>query len=76
MMRIKINDNCDLCNECIDICVNDVLSDELLKGFYYDSFYSYLTDDCTYCESCVACCPENAITIINNDIEGYTYEEK
>ena len=66
-MKITINEKCDECYECVEACQGDLLTEELIRKDY--TLYS---DECTYCESCMACCPRDAITVTNPLIEEIT----
>ena len=63
-MKITINQDCDECYECVEACQGDLLTEELIRKDY--TLYS---EECTYCESCMACCPLDAIMVTNPLIE-------
>jgi len=56
MPRI-VEDKCDQCGECMDVCPTDV--------FEVDEDTTVVANpaDCIGCESCISVCPEEAITI-------------
>ena len=71
---ININNDCNKCMECVEVCQNEVLTEELINTaknslnseLYY--FRKYVPE-CTYCESCVDICEQKAIWIINPEWE-------
>ena len=78
---ININNDCNKCMECVEVCQTGVLIEELIKMAknkisrtkHPDKIYfrerSYT---CTYCESCVGICEQHAIWIINPEWEELT----
>lgn len=71
---ININNDCNQCMECVEVCQNEVLTEELINTaknslnseLYY--FRKYVPE-CTYCESCEDICEQKAIRIINPEWE-------
>jgi formate hydrogenlyase subunit 6/NADH:ubiquinone oxidoreductase subunit I len=50
-------EKCDGCEECVNICPNDVFQMEAEKSDPHQ------TGECVYCESCLGVCPSEAIVI-------------
>ncbi len=50
-------DKCTGCEECVNICPNEVF---LMADGKSDP---YQCGECVFCESCLGVCPGNAITI-------------
>lgn len=55
------SNNCDVCCECINICVNEVI------GIREGKVKILAIDHCTFCEECVDICPNQCIEV-NYDI--------
>lgn len=68
-MKIRINKDCDKCSECVEACQGGVLTDEIIQVNNQAVIRVLFSTECTYCESCMACCPQNAITVTNPLIE-------
>lgn len=73
-MLININNDCNKCMECVEVCQNEVLTEvfiNLVKLILKDNqpdFRKYVPE-CTYCESCEGICEQKAIWIINPELE-------
>lgn len=73
-MLIHINNDCNKCMECVEVCQNEVLTGEfinMVKLTLKDNphhFRKYVPE-CTYCESCEDICEQHAIWIINPEWE-------
>lgn len=63
MYKISLGQACDLCLECVDVCQGKLLTEEELKRIQHNNYVSMITPDCTFCESCMDACPEEAIRI-------------
>lgn len=75
---ININNGCNRCMECVEVCQNKVLTEEFInmvknrinRTYAPDNIYFRETSyKCTYCESCVDICEQKAIWIINPEWE-------
>lgn len=72
-MLININNDCNKCMECVEVCQTRVLTEDhintisMLKCFN-NHFKTYALE-CTYCESCEDICEQKAIRIINPELE-------
>lgn len=74
MMLININNDCNKCMECVEICQTGVLTEDLIN-MVKDKMNSTESPDkilfrkyapeCTYCESCESVYGQEAIWIIN-----------
>lgn len=71
---ININNDCDKCMECVEVCQTGVLTEEFInmvknKINSMEPFNKYIfqkyVHKCTYCESCEDVCEQKAIWIIN-----------
>lgn len=69
-----VNENCDLCGECVKVCPVEVPNEYELgltkrKAVYlpyigaYPPFYVIDLENCTRCFECVKACPRNAINL-------------
>jgi len=57
MYMVKVDtDKCEGCEECVNVCPNEVL-------VMSDGKCSVADGECEYCESCLGVCPSEAITI-------------
>ena len=54
--RIIINDNCDNCYECLDVCREQAMKVENGK-------ITIDAEKCAFCEDCVDICEHEAITV-------------
>lgn len=58
MYMVKVDrDKCDGCQECINVCPNEVL---MLSDGKCDASGG---GECEFCESCTGVCPTDSITI-------------
>lgn len=48
---------CEGCEECVDVCPNEVFQ------MVDDKSDPYQGPECVFCESCLGVCPTDAITI-------------
>lgn len=68
-MKIEINPNlCKGCKICIDVCIKGVYDISIKtnpKGVYIP-FPSHI-ELCNDCEMCMLSCPDQAITVINDE---------
>lgn len=71
---ININNDCNKCMECVEVCQTGILTDEFInmvknKMDSAEPFNRYLFQKyvrkCTYCESCEDICEQKAIWIVN-----------
>ncbi len=67
-MRIIVNNDCDCCMECVEACQGGVLTDEIIHDINRSEIRILFSTECTYCESCMACCPNDAISVTNPEI--------
>ncbi len=51
-------DHCTRCGDCIDACPQKIL--QIGEGGYPEVNFQYGTGECSFCESCAACCKESA----------------
>ena len=72
---ITINSDCNQCMECVEVCQNEVLTEEFinmvkltLKDKHY--YFRKYVRECTCCESCEGICEQKAIRIIHPGREG------
>ena len=53
---VSVDDTrCDYCLECTVVCLSGALT--------YDHCFEHDSEECWYCESCMDCCPNDAIKI-------------
>ena len=67
---ININNDCNQCMECVEVCQNKVLTEafiNMVKITLKDKhhYFRKYVQECTYCESCEAICEQHAIWIVN-----------
>nr|DAF73384.1 MAG TPA: DNA-directed RNA polymerase subunit D [Caudoviricetes sp.] len=76
--RININNNCNQCMECVEVCQSGILTSEFINMVKHkinctehpdEIYFRELSYKCTYCESCVDVCDQKAIWIINPEYE-------
>lgn len=66
---ININNDCNQCMECVEVCQTGVLTEvfiNMVKITLNDKHYYFgkYVQECTYCESCKDICEQKAIWII------------
>lgn len=66
-MRIRIGEACDLCEECVSVCVSDTLTVDLIKVIR-DTQIAFNPENCSFCESCMSVCTEEAIIVENEGV--------
>lgn len=71
---IYINDNCNRCMECVEVCQNGVLKEDRINTILtlkrFNNHLRIHAWECTYCKSCEDICERGAITIqIFNEVE-------
>lgn len=75
---ININNDCNKCMECVEVCQGGVLTEEFIdmvknkinRTESLDKiFFREYVHKCTYCESCECVCEQDAIWIINPEWE-------
>ena len=74
---ININNDCNQCMECVEVCQNKVLTEafiNMVKITLKDKhhYFRKYVQECTYCESCEAICEQHAIWIVNPELEELT----
>ena len=69
-MLININNDCNQCMECTEVCQTRILTENFinmvkltLKNNHH--YFRKYVQGCTYCESCEDICEQKAIRIIN-----------
>ena len=64
---IDINDWCNQCMECVEVCQSGVLTEDRIKTFNiikcFNNPLKIHALECTYCESCEDVCEQNAIMV-------------
>lgn len=71
-MLININNDCNKCMECVEVCQNEVLTEafinmvKLILKDNHNYFRKYVRG-CTCCESCEDICKQHAIWIIDRN---------
>ena len=68
-MIITINETCNECYECTELCSSEVLTEESVSFLRLPETMRLDSDDCTYCEACIDICTEEAIMVTNPLIE-------
>ena len=69
MMLIDINNNCNQCMECVEVCQSGVLTEDrintilMLKAF--NNNFKVHAWECTCCELCEDICKKEAIRVSN-----------
>lgn len=70
---IGINDWCNQCMECVEVCRSGVLTEDRINIInmlkYFNNHFKVHAFECTYCESCEGICEQKAIWIINPELE-------
>lgn len=66
---ININNDCNQCMECVEVCQTGVLTEvfiNMVKITLNDKhhYFGKYVQECTYCESCKDICEQKAIWII------------
>lgn len=66
---ININNDCNQCMECVEVCQTGVLREvfiNMVKITLNDKhhYFGKYVQECTYCESCKDICEQKAIWII------------
>lgn len=57
MYTVMVSSDCTGCEECVNICPNEVFQMTAEKSDPYQG------GECVYCESCLGVCSTDAITI-------------
>ena len=68
-LKIEITGNCDLCYDCVEACISNIITEDILQQAVDNDSAVIISDTCQYCESCTAVCSEEVITVINPQIE-------
>ena len=72
-MLININNDCNKCMECVEVCQSGVLTEDriniILRLKVLNNHLRIHAWECTYCESCEDIGEQKAIRIINPEWE-------
>lgn len=64
---IGIDNNCDHCMECVEVCKNGILTEDYINIFlmlkHFNNHLRIHAWECTCCKSCEDICEQNVITI-------------
>lgn len=64
---ISINNDCNQCMECVEVCKNGILTEGRINTIIaiecFNNHFKVHAWECTYCKSCEDICEQNAITI-------------
>lgn len=64
---IDINDWCNQCMECVEVCQGGILTEDRINIIdmlkYFNNHFKVHAFECTYCESCMDVCEQNAIMV-------------
>lgn len=67
MMLIDINNNCNQCMECVEVCQSGVLTEDRINTILMlkrlNNHLKIHAWECTYCKSCEDICERGAIII-------------
>lgn len=75
---MNINNDCNKCMKCVEVCQTGVLTEDYINMVKYrisraespdKIFFREYAHKCTYCESCEDICEQHAIWIINPEWE-------